>query len=164
LNVSAEFDDVVVSDGSPASATPTPTRGTAPGPTPIPGSGPTGWAAVNYLGQNGDNANIYSEANYFYNTKDAFAAYDDSSHPGFVEDVNCLFEGNNGAAQDNPPTGHWAWNPAQYYSNVPHTAAWVKANLKNYAGVGKPTIPNKYYYQKAISYGIAFLRMHCDFI
>jgi pectate lyase len=85
----------------------------------------------------GDRANIYSEANYFYNTHDAFAAYDDSSNPGYVEDINSLFEGDNGNTGENPPTGSWVWTPGQYYSYTAHTAAWIKANLKNYCGVGK---------------------------
>jgi pectate lyase len=85
----------------------------------------------------GDRSNIYSEANYFYNTHDAFAAYDDSGNPGYVTDVNSLFEGNNGNTAANPPTGSWIWNPAQYYTYTAHTAAWVKANLKNYVGIGK---------------------------
>ncbi|HYH02295.1 MAG TPA: hypothetical protein VEC37_04290 [Bacillota bacterium] len=90
----------------------------------------------------GDNANIYSEANYFLNSKDAFATYDDKNHPGYVEDVNSLFEGNNGTSKENPPTGYWAWKPSQYYSYTPHSAQWVKLNLKNYAGVGKATPTN----------------------
>lgn len=85
----------------------------------------------------GDRSNIYSEANYFYNSHNAFYAYDDSSNPGYVEDVNSLFEGSNGNTQDNPPTGSWVWTPGQYYSYTAHTAAWIKANLKNYCGVGK---------------------------
>ncbi|HYH04415.1 MAG TPA: family 16 glycoside hydrolase, partial [Bacillota bacterium] len=79
----------------------------------------------NYAIGRGDQANIYSEANYFLNTHDAFAAYDDSSNPGYVDDVNSLFEGDNGAAKDNPPSGSWVWNPAQYYSYTPHSAEWV---------------------------------------
>jgi pectate lyase len=85
----------------------------------------------------GDRANIYSEANYFLNTHKAFAAYDDSSNPGYVEDVDSLFEGDNGATADNPPSGAWVWDPATYYSYTPHTAQWVKLYLKNYVGVGK---------------------------
>ncbi len=85
----------------------------------------------------GDRANIYSENNYFLNTHNAFAAYDDSSHPGYVEDVGSLFEGDNGAAQDNPPSGNYVWTPGQYYTYSPHSAQWVKDNLKNYVGIGK---------------------------
>jgi pectate lyase len=91
----------------------------------------------NYAIGRGDRANIYSENNYFYNTHDAFAAYDDSSNPGYVEDVGSLFEGDNGNTTDNPPSGNWVWNPAQYYSYTAHTAAWVKASLRNYCGIGK---------------------------
>jgi pectate lyase len=91
----------------------------------------------NYAIGRGDRANIYSEANYFLNTHNAFAAYDDSSNPGYVEDVHSLFEGDNGAAKDNPPSGTWVWDPAQYYSYTPHTAQWVKLYLKNYIGIGK---------------------------
>ncbi len=86
----------------------------------------------------GDNANIYSEGNYFLNTKDAFATYDDSNHPGYVQDVGSLFEGNNGTSVENPPGGYWAQTPSQYYSYTAQSAEWVKANLKNYAGCGKP--------------------------
>jgi pectate lyase len=85
----------------------------------------------------GDRANIYSEANYFLNTHDAFAAYDDSANPGYVKDTGSLFEGDNGKASANPPSGAWAWDPAAYYAYKPHTAAWVKQNLKKYAGAGK---------------------------
>ncbi len=85
----------------------------------------------------GDRANIYSEANYFLNTHEAFAAYDDSSNPGYIRDVNSLFEGDNGNTTANPPSGTWVWTPSQYYSYTPHTATWVKQNLKNYAGIGK---------------------------
>ncbi|MCL6589263.1 MAG: cellulose binding domain-containing protein [Firmicutes bacterium] len=85
----------------------------------------------------GDRANIYSENNYFYNAGDAFAAYDDSSNPGYVNDVGSLFEGDNGNTTDNPPSGTYAWTPGQYYSYTAHSAAWVKANLKNYCGIGK---------------------------
>lgn len=91
----------------------------------------------NYAIGRGDLANIYSEANYFLNTHDAFAAYDDSSHLGYVNDVNSLFEGDNGAAQDNPPSGSWVWSPSQYYSYTPHSAEWVKLYLKDYVGIGK---------------------------
>lgn len=91
----------------------------------------------NYAIGRGDRANIYSENNYFYNTHEAFAAYDDSSNPGYVEDVGSLFEGDNGNTTDNPPSGTYVWTPGQYYSYTAHTAAWVKANLKNYCGVGK---------------------------
>jgi pectate lyase len=91
----------------------------------------------NYAIGRGDQANIYSEANYFLNTQDAFAAYDDSSNPGYVEDVNSLFEGDNGNMTDNPPTGTWVWTPSQYYSYTCHSADWVKSNLINYVGVGK---------------------------
>ncbi len=91
----------------------------------------------NYAIGRGDRANIYSEANYFLNTHDAFAAYDDSSNPGYVTDVNSLFEGDNGTSTPNPPTGTWVWTPGQYYSYTPHTAVWIKQNLKNYVGIGK---------------------------
>ncbi len=91
----------------------------------------------NYAIGRGDLSNIYSEANYFLNTHDAFAVYDDSSHRGYVEDVNSLFEGDNGAAQDSPPSGSWVWQPSQYYSYTPHSAEWVKLYLKNYVGIGK---------------------------
>jgi pectate lyase len=91
----------------------------------------------NYAIGRGDRANIYSENNYFYNTHDAFAAYDDSSNPGYVEDVGSLFEGDNGNTTDNPPSGTYVWTPSQYYSYPLQSAAWVKANLKNYCGVGK---------------------------
>ncbi len=85
----------------------------------------------------GDRANIYSESNYFYNSLDAFSAYDDSSNPGYVEDVGSLFEGDNGNTLDNPPSGNYVWTPGQYYSYTAHSAQWIKANLKNYVGVGK---------------------------
>jgi pectate lyase len=85
----------------------------------------------------GDRSNVYSEANYFYNSHNAFYAYDDSSNPGYVEDVGSLFEGSNGNTTDNPPTGSWVWTPGQYYPYTAHTAAWIKANLKNYCGIGK---------------------------
>lgn len=85
----------------------------------------------------GDRSNIYSENNYFYNAHNAFYAYDDASNRGYVEDVGSLFEGNNGNTADSPPNGAWVWTPGQYYSYTAHTAAWIKANLKNYCGVGK---------------------------
>lgn len=91
----------------------------------------------NYAIGRGDLCNIYSEANYFLNTHDAFAAYDDSSHRGYIEDVDSLFEGDNGNTQDNPPSGSWVWHPSQYYSYTSHSAQWVKLNLKNYVGIGK---------------------------
>ncbi|MBN2736540.1 MAG: carbohydrate-binding protein [Spirochaetales bacterium] len=85
----------------------------------------------------GDRANIYSEANYFYNAKQCFAAYDDSSNPGYVDDVNSLFEGSNSNTGDNPPSGSWVWRPSDYYQYTAHSASWIKSNLKNYAGAGK---------------------------
>ncbi len=91
----------------------------------------------NYAIGVGDCANIYSENNYFYNTSDAFAAYDDSSNNGYVEDVGSLFEGDNGDIADEPPPSNWAWKPSTYYTYALHTADWVKANLQNYAGMGK---------------------------
>jgi pectate lyase len=94
-------------------------------------------ANPNYAIGRGDRSNIYSENNYFYNTHDAFAAYDDSSNPGYVNDVGSLFEGDNGNITDNPPSGTYAWTPSQYYSYTAHSASWVKSNLKNYCGVGK---------------------------
>jgi pectate lyase len=54
-----------------------------------------------------------------------------------VVDVGSLFEGTNGNTTANPPSGNYVWTPGQYYSYTAHTAAWVKANLKNYCGVGK---------------------------
>jgi pectate lyase len=85
----------------------------------------------------GVGANIYSENNYFYNTTQVWKAWDTTSNPGYIDDVGSIFEGTNGDTTDNPPTGDWVWTPSQYYSYTPHTAQWVKDNLKNYAGVGK---------------------------
>ncbi|MBN2545658.1 MAG: hypothetical protein JXB50_07675 [Spirochaetes bacterium] len=86
----------------------------------------------------GVGANIYSENNYFYNTTEVWHAWDSSSKPGYVDDVGSIFEGNNGDITDKPPTGDWVWTPSQYYVYTAHSAEWVKANLKNYAGCGKP--------------------------
>jgi pectate lyase len=85
----------------------------------------------------GVGANVYSENNYFYNTTSVWKAYDSSSQPGYIDDVGSLFEGSNGTTTDFPPPSNWAWKPSTYYSYATHTAAWVKANLQNYAGVGK---------------------------
>ncbi len=85
----------------------------------------------------GDRSNIYSESNYFYNAHNAFYDYDDSSNPGYVDDVGSLFEGSNGSTSDDPPSGNYVWTPGQYYSYSAHSASWVKSNLKNYVGVGK---------------------------
>lgn len=87
----------------------------------------------------GVGANIYSENNYFNNTTQVWYAWDTSSKPGYVEDVGSLFEGTNGDITDKPPTGTWVWAPSQYYAYTADTADWVKANLKNYAGCGKPS-------------------------
>jgi pectate lyase len=85
----------------------------------------------------GCGANIYSENNYFYNTTTVWKAYDSSSYPGYVDDVGSLFEGSNGTTTDFPPPSNLAWKPSTYYSYTLHTADWVKANLQNYAGMGK---------------------------
>jgi pectate lyase len=85
----------------------------------------------------GAGCNVYSENNYFYNTTSAIKAYDNSSNPGYVEDVGSLFEGSNGSTTDFPPPSNWAWKPSTYYTYTLHTADWVKTNLKNYAGMGK---------------------------
>jgi len=85
----------------------------------------------------GNGCNIYSEANYFLDTKDAFQAYDDEDLPGFVQDTNSVFVGNNGAAKDTPPSGHWIWNPADYYAYKVDKAEVIPAIVKASAGVGK---------------------------
>ncbi|MBN2545257.1 MAG: hypothetical protein JXB50_05620 [Spirochaetes bacterium] len=72
------------------------------------------------------------------NTKDAFTAYDDNNHPGYVQDVGSLFERDNGTGQENTPAGYWAQTPSQYYSYTAWSADWIKENLKNYAGCDKP--------------------------
>jgi pectate lyase len=85
----------------------------------------------------GAGANVYSENNYFYNTTSVWKDYDTDSYPGYIQDVGSLFEGTNGSTTDFPPPSNKAWTPSTYYSYTLHTADWVKANLQNYAGMGK---------------------------
>lgn len=87
----------------------------------------------------GNNANIYSEANYFIDTRIAFAKYFDNNNPAYVTDVGSIFEGKTYGKNPFPPTkARLKWNPAKFYKYTAHTAEWVKENLKKYAGVGKP--------------------------
>lgn len=87
----------------------------------------------------GNNANIYSEANYFLNTRVAFAKYFDNKNPGYITDIGSLFEGKTYGTKPFPPEKlALKWQPSKFYSYTTHTPEWIKENLKKYVGVGKP--------------------------
>jgi len=86
----------------------------------------------------GVNANIVSEANYFNNANVAFRKFDNNENPGFVVDANSIFDGKTYGIKSIPPKKSKLWSPSKFYTYTPHDAAWIRDNLKNFAGMGKP--------------------------
>jgi len=86
----------------------------------------------------GVNANIVSESNYFNDANVAFAKYDNNDNPGYIIDNNSIFEGKTYGTKSRPPKKSKEWKPSKFYTYTVHEASWIKENLKNYAGSGKP--------------------------
>ncbi|WP_199614037.1 pectate lyase family protein [Paenibacillus alkalitolerans] len=86
----------------------------------------------------GVEAKIYSEQNYFENTKKAVTYIDKPEKPGYIKDIGSYFVD---TPQPELRLDGVTWNPGDYYEYKADKAADVKSIVMNGAGVGK--IPSR---------------------